>query len=396
MHFDRYSFRPISSRPWQISWPWLLLRATLLTTMLVAATEQAIAYEEAAQIETVQPALFALPVQTKTSDNRERQEDEILLINTRELGTVCDQDQMSQKLRCERYISHDSNNQSWLPIALDEVFAKCKDRMPTIIYVHGNRVARGVDRAHGLMVYHSLIKRGHPTKPIRFIIWSWPSTQVSGTLQDYRVKAARTRPVGWQLAWMVDRMPAKTHLSLVGYSYGARVVSGALHLLGGGQLNGLELRERIHPDRLPMKAIYVAAAFDVQWMQPGGYHGNALSQIDRLMLVNNRHDPAMRFFHFSSKRHRVRALGWAGLSNKSRLGNMAGRIQSFDVTRQVGRTHALAEYLAASRPMNQVWQQLCDVQPRADTLATLPMVTSQGPVAIQPAMAGREAISDHQ
>ena len=157
--------------------------------------------------------------------------------------------------------------------------------------------------------------------------------------------------------------------------------SGTLHLLGGGQLNGLKLPERKHPERSPMRAIYFAAAFDVNWMQPGGYHGKSLSQIDRLTLINNRHDPAMRFFHFSTKRHRVRALGWAGLSNKNRLGNMAGRIQSFDVTNQVGRTHALADYLAAGRPMNQVWQQICD-----DTSedSQPPMVISQGPVAIQP------------
>ncbi len=99
---------------------------------------------------------------------------------------------------------------------------------------------------------------------------------------------------------------------MIGYSYGARIASGALHLLGGGDMSGLKLGQRIHSERRSIRAVYIAAAFDATWMQPNGYHGQALSQIDQLMLLNNRGDPAMRFFRMTVKKKRPLALGLRG------------------------------------------------------------------------------------
>src|SRR5690606_32297914 len=148
--------------------------------------------------------------------------------------------------------------------------------LPTVVYIHGNRVENGEDKPHGLWFHRSLAARTPSDGPMRFVIWSWPSSQIRGVVNDYQVKAARTKQVGWQLAWAVDRLPPETPLALVGYSYGARVVTGTLHLLAGGSLGELSLPERAHWSRPPIRAALIAAAVDAQWIRPGGYHGRAL------------------------------------------------------------------------------------------------------------------------
>ena len=178
-----------------------------------------------------------------------------------------------------------------------------------------------------------------------------------------RLKAARTCPVSWQLAWFLDQLPAETPVSLIGYSYGARIASGALHVLGGGRLNGLPLTERLHPQRPPIRVAMIAAAFDADWMLPGRYHDRAISQVEELIVVTNHRDLVMRFYHLTVDRGRIHALGKEGVPHVRCLGEAARRIKSVDMTREVGRSHLLVNYLAATRKMGVVW---CRLIPRAE------------------------------
>lgn len=209
-----------------------------------------------------------------------------------------------------------------------------------------------------MKVYHSLRAQGQPEVPIRYIIWSWPSSTIPGPVKDYQVKASRTRPAGWQLAWFLNQLPKETNVSVIGYSYGARIASGAMHLLAGGQLGNLKLNTRPAEQQPSFRLALVAAAFDADWIQPGHYHGRAVSQVERLVLVTNHLDPAMRFFHLSNGRGRVDALGKAGMPNPKSLGILTKRIQPINMSHAVGRSHFLTDYLAATSKMRLVWRNL--------------------------------------
>jgi hypothetical protein len=290
--------------------------------------------------------------------------DEILLFSTRSLGTACDSKRMSEELKCQRYEIGDNDRPLWkacdwrTALQLDSPVRESASPMRTVIYVHGNRIEPGEDRRRGMMIYRSLVSRGKPNQPIRFVIWSWPSTTVPGLIKDMKIKAARTCPAGWQLAWFLDQLPEKTPLSLIGYSYGARVASGALHVLGGGRLGGKQLTERLHPGRPPIRVAMVAAAFDADWILPGKYHGRAVSQMEELILITNQRDPAMRLFHFSVDRGRIHALGKEGVSRPQALGRAARRIRPIDMTQEVGRSHLLVDYLAVTSKMGVLWRRL--------------------------------------
>ena len=306
--------------------------------------------------------------------------DEILMMSTRAVGTVCDGKRLSEKLRCQRYEIGDNGRPHWKSMdwrdALQPALPMREPASPmrkpasptrTVVYVHGNRIAPGEDRYRGMLIYRSLVAQGRPSQPIRFIIWSWPATTIPGPIKDMRLKAARTCPVGWQLAWFLDQLPEETPVSLIGYSFGARVASGALHVLGGGRLNGLKLTERLHPQRPPIRVAMIAAAFDADWMLPGRYHGRAISQVEKLVLVTNHRDPVMRLFHFSVDRRRIHALGKEGVPHAQSLGKAARRIKPVDMTQEVGRSHLLVDYLAATGKMGVVWRKLIpSVEPSTD------------------------------
>ena len=279
--------------------------------------------------------------------------DHILMISTRGIGTRCDVAAMAGGLRCER---RDANGR-WRRLSWEETLADFAEPMPTVIYVHGNRISDEADKPHGLGLYRWLAARKTGAAPMRYVIWSWPATKIRGQIKDYEVKAARTRPCGWQLAWTIDRLPTSSPLAIVGYSYGARVTTGALHVLGGGRLGELELAERVHPERPPLSVALVAAAVDAQWLRPEGYHGRALGQTARLVLANNTLDPAMRFYPISPVGRHATALGYAGVPGRESLGELAARIHCVDMTAAVGRHHALSAYLSTAtlgRALGQV------------------------------------------
>jgi len=305
-------------------------------------------------VQTTAPAaepLFAAP-QPKD------QVDEIVLVSTRSIGTVCDSERLSQELRCERMGVDTRGQSTWQAIDWRELLAAPGANRQTIIYVHGNRVGPGKDLSDGLQVYRSLKKDYQPSAPVRFVIWSWPATPIPGPVKDFRVKAAYTHRVAWQFAWFLDQMPADSRVSLVGYSYGARVVSGALQLLSGGALDELRLDASPPKERPPIRAALIAAAYDVDWVQPGKNYGLAIRQLDRLVLSTNTQDPVMRFYHLSNGRGRVHALGRSGIEHPSVFRSSARHIKEVDFTDPVGRSHGLADYLAASEKMSLVWRQM--------------------------------------
>ena len=110
-----------------------------------------------------------------------------------------------------------------------------------MIYIHGNRVPSECTAPEGQQVYRLLTAGVDDATPIRFVIWSWPSAQMRGQLRDVRTKANRTELAGYCLAWLLTHLPENQQVSLLGYSFGARIATGAMHLVGGGTLCGRTL-----------------------------------------------------------------------------------------------------------------------------------------------------------
>jgi hypothetical protein len=293
-------------------------------------------------------------------------EDEIVVVNTRMLCGSCNAESLRERLTVETYaIRDETGHRRWMRSDLDS-FLSFDPAVPTIVYVHGNQITPGEAKSQGLAVYRRLAHYGSGGGPVRFVIFSWPSSRVGGLLRDVREKALRTGPAGFQLAWLIDQMPAETPLSLVGFSFGARIATGSLHMLAGGSLGGsMRLKERVHPERKPVNVVLIAGALHAHWLGEGQYHGRAMTQVDHMLLLNNCSDIALRYYHLSSKgRGREQALGVRG---PTCIGSdYAAKIQMRDVSAYAGRQHDLFLYLCAPGATAQLWEYGSELASRTE------------------------------
>ena len=130
--------------------------------------------------------------------------------------------------------------------------------LPTCFYIHGNRLDFSWAQQRVWDAYRGIRATQPSSVALRVVIWSWPSDRVPGLLRDVRTKAARTDSEGYYLASMLSTIDADSKVSLVGHSFGARIATGALHVLGGGTLAGRRLSSP-RPDSPPrIRAVLMA------------------------------------------------------------------------------------------------------------------------------------------
>ncbi len=278
-----------------------------------------------------------------------RLQDEIVVVNVRNLCGCCDSGNFSDRLIVENYaVCDETGHRRWQPSDLQS-FLAFDSSVPTVIFVHGNQITPGDAKCEGVALYRRIILHGCDSPRIRFVIFSWPSSKIGGLLRDVRVKAARTGPAGFQLAWLVNQMPTETPISFVGFSFGARIITGGLHVLAGGSLGGLCcLSEHVHADRPPMSIIMMASALHSYWLAAGQYHGLAMTQVSRMCLINNCDDPAMKYYDYIEPGFGgPQALGLCGPTCINR--DYAQKIINRDVSCYVGNQHDLMRYVCARR-----------------------------------------------
>lgn len=289
-----------------------------------------------------------------------RPQDDFFLLNTRNLCSNWYHDAW-QRLDCKRYVVLDAVPcRRWVDVPIEDFYLANNPSQLTLVYVHGNRVRPGEEIAETLQVYRAILRCLPHAPPIRLVAFSWPSERMAGPLRDYRLKAQLADPAALHLASVLAHVRSDMQLTLVGYSYGSRVIGGALHLLAGGTLRGHALPARVN--LRPARVLLIAAAVDSDWLLPGRPHGMALHLVERMVLINNSCDPAMRFYHLSSRWRDPNALGQYGLRNPAWLGPASERIYEIDACCEVGRHHALEYYLGATRLMCVASQQVLPLE----------------------------------
>jgi hypothetical protein len=292
-----------------------------------------------------------------------RAADRVVLVSTRPVGCSTSTAELEAGVAAAVYEQQDAPCcGTWRDAPLDEALASLDPATPTIVFIHGNQIEACDAPAVGLRVVRRLGACADDERPLQVVVFSWASGKVPGLLRDFREKAARTRPVAYQLAWLLGKLPRETPVGLLGYSYGARVSSGAAHLIAGGSLGGLSLTEaQRSAAQRPLRGVFLAAAEDACWLAPGRYHGLAMESFDTLLLTKNPRDPAMKYYKFVPKKPDPPALGGVGPIGLS--ADARPRVATKDVTSAVGRSHDLFDYLAAPGIASGAWRRLNFVDP---------------------------------
>lgn len=313
----------------------------------------------------LQVGLFTLAATAFAADCA-RPGDRVLLVSTRSAGCTTDATRLAGGVHAAEYVSG-----RWNTSPFDSLIGSLDPTLPVVVYVHGNQIDSCDAPRRGRDVYRRLVRCAEDERPIQFVVFSWMSSKVKGLLRDYREKAARTRPVAWQLAWVLDRIPDGSRVGLLGYSYGARVSSGTGHLLAGGSLSGLRYDGCTTCGVTSMRAVFMAAAYDACWNGHRGYHRHALDQFETLLTTVNSRDPAMKYFKWVPLNDDPPALG--GVGPRGLSSDQATRVRVQKVTASVGRSHDLYDYLAAPGLMRSAWRRLTYADVVIDSqLATTP------------------------
>lgn len=267
---------------------------------------------------------------------RVREQDQVWVVSSRHLG--CATNAAAESLQAWQY-----EKGMWQPRPLAEFYATDSADVVTPMYVHGNRISAGQANTDGLEVYFQLVGKFDHVRPVRFVIYSWPSDQIKGPIQDIRVKAARADEEAFLVARFLGKMNPEAPVGAVGYSYGARIILGGLHLLGGGAFCG----RATEPGKgQPIRVALWAAAEHNDWPLPGRAHGQALGMADKWLITINGCDPALARYHVVDKCAKPTALGYAGLAG-GLPPDLARRVEQMNVSHIVGGTHDMRPYLYA-------------------------------------------------
>ena len=281
-----------------------------------------------------------------------RPQDQVWLLDARNLGCLDDASARDVKLGYERY---DLATDGWQRRRPADFFSGPGAKLPTVVWVHGDLVDDSRAREIGLTVYRELIGGHCAGPPLRFVIWSWPSERVFRLpLKDARLKAERTVPASYRLAWCLNRFDPKSPVSLIGYSYGSRIVASTLHLLGGGALEDGASQGSSSRHAATMWC-YWPAALDYDLLEPGKANGRALSQVDRLVLLNNPCDRILAHYdRLPCGGGGPPALGYEGVADLKALGANAARLRQVDASPYVGPRHRWWLYIESPTLIGEI------------------------------------------
>jgi hypothetical protein len=239
----------------------------------------------------------------------------------------------------------------WLESTSGDFFSTIDASRPLIVFAHGNRTSAARAIQNGRLFLHELGIDDDPGS-YRFVIWSWPSDEIPGRLRDLRTKAERSDVHGYLLARLLDRIDPDVPVSLVGYSFGARLVGATLHIMGGGSLGPWQLDGHRQPDSRRLRAVLMAAAMDNDWLIPGRRMGQALSQLERMVVLKNEADPALKLYPLLYPGPGPKAMGLTGAVASHRMGAWKQKIEHFNIRPLVGKTHAMKDYFSVGPMMS--------------------------------------------
>jgi hypothetical protein len=255
----------------------------------------------------------------------------------------------------------------WQPAARPELIAAVTPEAVTILVVHGNRTDEATAVQMTWDVYsRAVVAAGD--RPLRMVVWSWPSEKIRGRpMTDFVIKAARSDLIGYHVGWLLRQFDKNAPVSLVGFSYGARVITSALHGLGGGEIQGQSFSGPVIKRKTPFRAVLIAAGLHDYWLSPGQHHGRAMSQVDRMVVTTDPCDWILKRYH------RLdcgcpQALGLWGLSGSEQLGAELAKVRQVDVSDDVGRDHKWSVYICALGVVEAIQQDALFQGARFDTV----------------------------
>ena len=223
---------------------------------------------------------------------------------------------------------------------------------PLLVFVHGNRYDHDSAREQGLLLAARTRATCPSTANVRTVIFSWPSDKQGILLRDSRVKYERAVTDGHYLAWLLSQVEPDRPVAIVGYSYGALIALEALEDLVHAEAAGRSDVRSWTNRSAPLHLVLVAAAVRQDAFAPRGPYREILPCIDRLTILSNSSDIALRFFEHVDRSLRTEALGNIGMPAAWIPRGI--EFSQVDCAEIVGPSHRLKHYLNSPLLMRRI------------------------------------------
>jgi len=263
---------------------------------------------------------------------------DVWLVSTRRLPGICRVPAMANF-----DVEHRVDGR-WMSADLAELLADSS--RPLVIFIHGNRYESHDAKAQGVAVARRLEAQGSFATPPRTVVFSWPSQQQGGLIASSRDNYRRSYADGHYLARLLADVSPEQPVAIIGYSFGGTIAIGAIEDL-------------VVADRDPSQGIapwvgrpgrthlvLVAPAIRHDALAPRGPFASAAAGIDRLTLVINSSDLALKMFPHLDPHRGTDALGTVGMPRRWLPGSV--EFAATDAANIVGRKHAFPLYLESS------------------------------------------------
>ena len=271
-------------------------------------------------------------------------EDRLWMINTRCMTSeICCADLERPKFSVLQLDCNGHSSDSTLEQYLESIRGR-----KVVIYVHGNRMSEDIAVCYGLEIRQQSI-RCRKSGPVDWVIWSWPSAKQGMLVRDVRRKAGRTDTQGLYLSWVLRKhAEASVPTTLIGFSFGSRVITGSLHALAGGKLAGRRLPGPAITDAR-FDAGLLAPAIESDWMARCGYHSKATQNLNKLVVMYNQRDAVLKRYWLLDRVRGNIAMGYSGPRTFApRADGSKITVRARDCSPFVGKQHSELDYYQKS------------------------------------------------
>ncbi|MDR3108986.1 MAG: DUF726 domain-containing protein [Planctomycetaceae bacterium] len=168
------------------------------------------------------------------------------------------------------------------------------------------------------------------------LFWSWRSERENQRIRiDALIKAARSDEQGKVLAAFIRELPSEQKVTLVGFSFGARVVCSAVQELSTNEPTTSGKK----PPRINVALL--APAFDAVWVLPKSKFGNVFTASDKVTVHYNPNDSTLHFYPlmYGLIGPRREALGYVGVPRNAITPEIRGKLLQLNASRVLGREH---------------------------------------------------------
>jgi esterase/lipase superfamily enzyme len=230
------------------------------------------------------------------------------------------------------------NNCKWRTSALDIFVQSHNPEKPLVIVTHGYKMTYPEAKQFG--INFSKLTRNFGEH--RFLFWSWDSEKESCGIKSDTINAGKKADSESKyLTDFLKQLKPESKVSLIGFSYGTRLISSALQQLATEQItsNKISGENNVTGTTKKFRVVFLSAAIDQDQFGQNKKYGNLLSITDKLLVNINTADPALFLYPLLKGIGSPRAVGRNGICTSEIQKEHVSKIKFINVRPEIGIDH---------------------------------------------------------